>query len=323
MKSVFGRYIPGDNSFMYRLDPRIKILIAIFYIVFVFISQYFIDMVILLAPLIIVYLFTIKKVRPLISMLKFPIFVSLVILLVNIYSLTNYQVGIKGYYPTSFIKFFQGSEQKINIDSATFMINGALTTLKRGSTYRVEYGISMLTLNKTLSLFLRVYTMILSTTILTNTTRPILLTKALEDLMWPLKFLFVPVHIIAMIISIALRFIPTLLDEAQRIMKAQSSRGVDFKNGNIKEKVVAFTTLIIPLFISSFAKAEDLSNAMETRGYDPYEKRTKYRQLKLKWLDLFVVLFILSLMAFLIVNIVNPGINGGYLPSWYTLLKVV
>jgi energy-coupling factor transport system permease protein len=94
--------------------------------------------------------------------------------------------------------------------------------------------------------------------------------------------LYVPVHIIALIISIALRFIPTLLEESQRIMKAQASRGVDFKNGNYKSKAKSLITLIIPLFVSAFAKAEDLGNAMETRGYDPYEKRTKYREYPIK-----------------------------------------
>jgi energy-coupling factor transport system permease protein len=79
-----------------------------------------------------------------------------------------------------------------------------------------------------------------------------------------------------MIISIALRFIPTLLIEANRIMQAQASRGVDFKNGSFKAKIKSTVTLIIPLFVIAFGKAEDLSNAMETRGYDPYAKRTRY-----------------------------------------------
>ena len=128
----------------------------------------------------------------------------------------------------------------------------------------------------------RIFIMIISTTLLTSTTKPMSLAKGIEDLLLPLKLIKVPVHIIAMIISIALRFIPTLLEETQRIMKAQSSRGVDFKNGSIKSKVKALITLIIPLFVSSFTKAEELGNAMETRGYDPYAKRTRYRVLKIK-----------------------------------------
>lgn len=123
----------------------------------------------------------------------------------------------------------------------------------------------------------RMYVMMVAMTLMIATTKPTALTRAIEDLLIPLKLIRVKVHIIAMIISIALRFIPTLLEEAQRIMKAQASRGVDFKNGNIKAKIKSLVTLIIPLFVSAFAKAEDLANAMEVRGYDPYQKRIRYR----------------------------------------------
>lgn len=139
--------------------------------------------------------------------------------------------------------------------------------------------------------------MIIITTLLTATTKPVALTKAIEDLLLPLKLIFIPVHIIAMIISIALRFIPTLLEEAQRIMKAQASRGVDFKNGNIKSKAKSMVTLIIPLFVSAFAKAEDLGNAMETRGYNPYEKRTRYRTYPVRVIDIFVGLFVIGMVV--------------------------
>jgi len=138
--------------------------------------------------------------------------------------------------------------------------------------------------------------MILTTSMLTATTKPLALTKAIEDILLPFKLIKVPVHIIAMIISIALRFIPTLLEEAQRIMKAQASRGVDFKNGGIKAKAKSMITLIIPLFVSAFAKAEDLGNAMETRGYDPYEKRTRYRAYPIKTSDIVTMIIVASLI---------------------------
>lgn len=139
--------------------------------------------------------------------------------------------------------------------------------------------------------------MIIVTTLLTATTKPVALTKAIEDLLLPLKLLFIPVHIIAMIISIALRFIPTLLEEAQRIMKAQASRGVDFKNGNIKSKAKSMVTLIIPLFVSAFSKAEDLGNAMETRGYNPYEKRTRYRTYPVRFVDVVVGILVIGMIV--------------------------
>ena len=88
-----------------------------------------------------------------------------------------------------------------------------------------------------------------------------------------------------MMISIALRFIPTLIEETQRIMNAQASRGVDFENGSLKEKVMSILSLIVPLFVSSFDRAEQLANAMEARGYDPNKQRTRYKVLKMHGID--------------------------------------
>lgn len=122
--------------------------------------------------------------------------------------------------------------------------------------------------------------MIMVTTILTASTKPLDLTLAIEDLLSPLKRFGFPAHEIAMMISIALRFIPTLIDETNRIMKAQASRGVDLKEGSFKEKIVAILSLIVPLFVSSFQRAEELADAMEARGYVPSATRTRYKQLK-------------------------------------------
>ncbi|WHL49483.1 energy-coupling factor transporter transmembrane component T [Mycoplasmopsis bovis] len=148
-----------------------------------------------------------------------------------------------------------------------------------------------------------------------NTTKPMLLSKAIDDLLLPLKLLFIPTHVIVMIIYIALRFIPTLLEEAQRITKAQASRGVDFKNGKFKDKVKSFTTLIIPLFVTAFSKAEDLSNAMETRGYNPYAKRTKYRLIIPTWRDIFLVL--IAAWAITYVVLVDKQIIPTKQVFWY------
>ena len=112
---------------------------------------------------------------------------------------------------------------------------------------------------------------------MTSTTKPLELTLAIENLLNPLKRFHFPVHELAMMISIALRFIPDLLDEAKRIMKAQASRGADFNEGSFMEKIRSIISLIIPLFISAFQRAEDLANAMESRNYNPEAKRTKYK----------------------------------------------
>lgn len=138
---------------------------------------------------------------------------------------------------------------------------------------------------QTLYIVLRLLLIISLTTILTATTKPLDLTLGLEHLLSPFKTIGFPAHEVAMIISIALRFIPTLLEETERIMKAQSSRGVDFKEGKLKEKVTSIIALIVPLFLSAFQRAEDLADAMEARCYNPEAKRTRYKQLKWRLLD--------------------------------------
>lgn len=147
----------------------------------------------------------------------------------------------------------------------------------------------------------RIYLMITLTTILTGSTQPLELTLAIEDLLYPLKMIGIPVYILSMIISIALRMIPTLIDEAGRIMKAQASRGIDIKNGHFKDKVKGLTSLIIPLLVSSFQKAEDLAYAMDARGYDPHSKRTRYLQFEFRWTDVIVFTLGVSLFVLLIV----------------------
>lgn len=150
-------------------------------------------------------------------------------------------------------------------------------------------------LSQTGYIAVRLILMIVITTLLTATTKPTDLTIALEDLMKPLKKIGFPANEIAMIISIALRFIPTLIEETQRIIKAQTSRGVDLQEGKLKEKVMAILSLIVPLFVSSYQRAEELANAMEARGYVPSRTRTRYRQLQMAGRD-FVMLAVCMLV---------------------------
>lgn len=138
---------------------------------------------------------------------------------------------------------------------------------------------------QTLYIVVRLLYMIIITTILTATTKPLDLTLGIEKLLKPLEKIKFPAHIIAMMISIALRFIPTLIEETQRIMNAQASRGVDLDNGSLKEKLMAILSLIVPLFISAFDCADQLANAMEARGYNPNAQRTRYKVLKMSSLD--------------------------------------
>ena len=148
---------------------------------------------------------------------------------------------------------------------------------------------------------MRLILMISLTMILTSTTKPMDMTYAFEWYMTPLKPIRFPVHEIAMTLSIALRFIPTLLDETERIMKAQASRGVDFNHGGIFKRFGAIIALIIPLFVSALERSEELANAMIVRGYDPKAKRTRYRLLRFSWRDIIAFLFIGGIFAGIIV----------------------
>ncbi|MEG0440534.1 MAG: energy-coupling factor transporter transmembrane protein EcfT [Solibacillus sp.] len=126
----------------------------------------------------------------------------------------------------------------------------------------------------------RFLVLVFMTSILTLTTSPISITDGIEVLLNPLKKIKVPVHELALMMSIALRFIPTLMDETDKIMKAQMARGSDLTSGPIKERIKAVVPLLVPLFVSAFKRAEDLATAMEVRGYRGGEGRTRYRQLK-------------------------------------------
>ena len=148
---------------------------------------------------------------------------------------------------------------------------------------------------------LRLILMIALTMALTSTTKPMDMTYAFEWYMTPLKVVRFPAHEIAMTLSIALRFIPTLLDETERIMKAQASRGVDFNHGGLFKRFGAVIALIIPLFVSALERSEELANAMIVRGYDPRAKRTRYRLLRFTWRDIIAFLLIGALFAGIIV----------------------
>ncbi|RLQ91730.1 energy-coupling factor transporter transmembrane component T family protein [Falsibacillus albus] len=147
---------------------------------------------------------------------------------------------------------------------------------------------------------LRFLLLIFVTSLLTLTTSPISITDGLESLLNPFKKIKLPVHELALMMSISLRFIPTLMDETDKIMKAQTARGVDFTSGPIKDRVKAVIPLLIPLFVSSFKRAEELATAMEARGYRGGEGRSKYRLLKWTGADSLTILY-LALMASLLI----------------------
>jgi energy-coupling factor transport system permease protein len=141
---------------------------------------------------------------------------------------------------------------------------------------------------------LRLIFLIMGTTLLTLTTSPISLTDGIEKLLSPLKKIGVPAHELAMMMTIALRFIPTLLEETDKIMKAQMARGADFESGNILKRAKSLVPLLVPLFVNAFRRADELAMAMEARCYRGGEHRTRLNEIKLKRRD-FVALIIMTI----------------------------
>lgn len=227
------------NSIIHNMDPRYKLMSMLILMVTIFLPSGYIGYVIIGA------------------------FVLLALLLAKL----NFTMIFKAMKPMLFMLVF-----------LTFV--NALV-LRTGYVLVDVFGFKIYSdaIFRTLYITVRLLLMIMVTTILTASTKPLDLTLAIEDLLSPFKRFGFPAHEIAMMISIALRFIPTLIDETNRIMKAQASRGVDLKEGSFKEKIVAILSLIVPLFVSSFQRAEELADAMEARGYVPSATRTRYKQL--------------------------------------------
>ncbi len=153
----------------------------------------------------------------------------------------------------------------------------------------------------TVKMALRLILLVAGTSLLTYTTSPIVLTDGIESLLSPLSKIGVPAHEIAMMMSIALRFIPTIIDETDKIIKAQSARGSDFESGNLFRRAKALVPILVPLFISAFRRADDLAVAMECRCYHGGKNRTKLKSLKMTGLDFVSILIFAAVFAACIV----------------------
>ncbi|MGD9887494.1 MAG: energy-coupling factor transporter transmembrane protein EcfT, partial [Bacilli bacterium] len=156
----------------------------------------------------------------------------------------------------------------------------------------------------------RIISLIFISSLLTLTTKPTDLNNGLESLAKPLRLLKINVSIMTMMISISLRFIPTLLNEAEKILKAQASRGVDFKESKFKDKITQIVSLLVPMFVISYKRAGDLADAMEARGYIPEAPRTNINLLEYKWMDVFTLIFV----GLLVIGLILVKVTG-----WYAL----
>lgn len=269
---TIGKYVPY-NSIIHRLDPRYKILAMIVLMVCIFFSFSSIWMNFIVYGILMIFIYIIMRI----SHIKLSMLFS----------------QLKAIWIMMFVLFI------VNIIVPGDASLGYFTFFNTG--WKIYYS----AIYNTVYILFRLIIMLSLSLILTATTKPLELTNALEFLMKPLKVIKFPVHEIAMTISLALRFIPTLLEETDRIMKAQASRGVDFQNGKFKEKIKAIIALIIPLFISALARSEDLANAMEARGYNPSAKRTKYRINKWALRDSIASVIILLILGGLITLMVT------------------
>ena len=249
------------NSIVHRLDPRTKLIAVVLYIVALFLAKSFVTYGIMFLLLA----------------------VSIAVSKVPVKSI------FRGMKPVVFIVIF------------TAILNLFYTP---GDTVLVRFWIFTITLEGVFNAFfmvVRILMLIAGTFLLTYTTSPILLTDGLENLLGPLKKIHVPVHELAMIMSIALRFIPTLIEETDKIMSAQKARGADFESGNIIQKAKALIPILVPLFISAFRRADELATAMECRCYHGGEGRTKLHVLQYEGRDYQALVLGLAVTAGIIV----------------------
>lgn len=228
------------NTVAHRLDPRTKILLVTLYIIALFSAK---------------------------GLLGYMVMAATLAVCVKI-SKVGFKSLVRGLKPLVVIIAFTG------------ILNIFFTPAE---TYLLEWGILRISekgIQNALFMVVRIMLLVMGTFLMTYTTSPIRLTDGLESLLGPLKRLRVPVHELAMMMAIALRFIPTLIEETDKIMSAQKARGADFESGNIFQKAKALVPILVPLFISAFRRADELATAMECRCYHGGDGRTKLHVLK-------------------------------------------
>ncbi|MCR4924892.1 MAG: energy-coupling factor transporter transmembrane protein EcfT [Clostridiales bacterium] len=245
------------KSFIHKMDARMKVCLTLVFIILVFLVKNFYSMALMLVALGVI-----------VGVSRVPI-----------------KIIAKGVKPILILIIF------------TAILN--VFYVKKGQPLVDFYFIHITTggLFTALFMVIRIICLIVSSSMLTYTTSPTMLTDALERLMSPLKVLKIEVHSIAMMMTIALRFIPTLIDEIDRIMNAQKARGADMETGNLSQRVKALIPIFIPLFVSSFRRAYELAFAMECRCYRGGDGRTRMKQMKLKGRDYLALVIIVLVFA--------------------------
>ena len=258
---TLGQFFPG-KSCVHRLDPRVKLVLMVAYIVLVFLVGGFAGYGVLAAFIVLVA--ALSKIRP-----KF---------------------------------LLRSIKPVLIIVIMTFVLNVLFT---RGEEPLVEWGFIKIYaegIRFAAMMALRLVFLLVGTSLLTLTTSPMALTDALERLLKPLKAIKFPVHEMAMMMTIALRFIPTLLEETDKILKAQTARGADFDSGNLLAKAKAMVPLLVPLFVSAFRRADELAMAMEARCYHGGNHRTRMKQLHVTGIDYVAMLVMAGTFALVLLE---------------------
>ncbi len=247
------------NSPIHKLDPRAKLIFSLLFMIFIFFAK---------------------------SYTAF-LYVIIFLTIVTIVAKIPLKIVLKSIKLVLFLLIFTGLINLFLYKEGTVLAQWWIFTI-------TDRGIDL-----TVKLALRLSLLIIGTSILTLTTTPMELTDAIESLLKPLKYIKVPVHDIAITMSIALRFIPTLLEETDKIIAAQKARGASFDTGKVHERVLSIVPILIPLFVSSFRRADELADALDARCYNATKNRTKMKKLTFTYRDL-VAFIILSILIVLI-----------------------
>ena len=264
---TIGQFFPGD-SVLHRMDSRFKIVLEIVYVVMLFIASNFYAMIPSAAFLIMVFAASEIPFKMMLKSLKPILPIILFTAVLNLF-------------------FIKGSEDPLlSFWTVTIYPEGVETSL---------------------FMIVRIVLLIAGMSLLTYTTSPIILTDAIESLLSPLKKVKFPVHELAMMMTIALRFIPTLIEETDKIMMAQKARGANLDSGGLLKRAKALVPILIPLFVSAFKRASELATAMECRCYRGGEGRTRLRRLKAEKLDFFAAGLTLCVLGMVIVNNIAFG----------------
>lgn len=256
---TLGQYFPG-NTLAHRLDPRVKIVLVIIYVVGLFSANFLISYGIMVLMLALAISVSKVKMKALLNGLRPILIIVILTAILNLFYTPGEEI----------FSWWVISVTKEGVVRAALMV-------------------------------LRIVMLIMGTFLLTYTTSPIKLTSGIESLLSPLKKLHFPVHELAMMMSIALRFIPTLIEETDKIMSAQKARGANFEDGSLIQRAKALVPLLVPLFVSAFRRADELSVAMECRCYHGGEGSTKLHVLRCKKEDYFVLIGAVALIAAVIV----------------------